>query len=114
MRSNKLRRKANITFHREVDNVSSKVEKLLDEIPDTRNNDLYLQWIYLLRFEEIEMPYIPYSKFKELSSIMETIRRCRQKLQNTEKKYPPTDLEVAMKRGWAEEDWRKYFGHSNA
>jgi hypothetical protein len=89
--------------------VQGRVERLLHNHPDTRNNDLYLQWLYLMEYEELDMPFVKYADMARLSSVMESIRRCRQKIQNTEKKYPPTDQEIAKRRGWAEEDWRAYF-----
>jgi hypothetical protein len=88
--------------------VQDKVERLLRMHPDTRNNDLYLQWLYLMEYERIPLPTLKFSKFIELSSVMESIRRCRQKLQNDMKMYPPTNLETAKRRGWAEEEWKEF------
>ena len=99
-----------MSFSAKLNRVQDKVERLLRMHPDTRNNDLYLQWLYLMEYERIPLPVLPYKRLLELSSIMESIRRCRQKLQNDMKMYPPTSEEVAKRRGWAEDEWRKHFG----
>jgi len=42
----------------------------------------------------------------------DAIKRIRASIQNnkTKPQYPPTDLAVAIKRGWQEEDWRNFLG----
>ena len=97
-----------MSIRENLDRVQDKVERLLRMHPDTRNNDLYLQWLYLLEYEQIPLPTLPYKRFQELSSIMESIRRVRQKIQNDFKMYPPTNKETALRRGWAEDEWRSY------
>jgi folate-dependent phosphoribosylglycinamide formyltransferase PurN len=39
------------------------------------------------------------------------VKRLRAKIQNEEHKYLPTSLEVAKRRGFAEEKWREYLGY---
>jgi hypothetical protein len=92
-----------------LDKVKDRVERLLELHPEARNNDLLLQWIYCFEYLKLDMPILPKKLLSEQPSLMESIRRVRQKIQNEEKLYPPTDLSVAKKRGWAEEEWRRYF-----
>jgi len=41
----------------------------------------------------------------------DNIKRIRAKLQNELKLYLPTDPTVARKRGWQEDEWRRYLGY---
>lgn len=42
----------------------------------------------------------------------DNIKRIRAKIQNVEKLYLPTDIDVAKKRGWNEQEWRSYLNGS--
>ena len=79
--------------------VKERVEYILKNYPDTRNNDLYLWLIYVRLFDKELSKYIrfiPYDVLEKAQSF-ETLRRCRQKLQE-EGKYLPTDPKVARRR----------------
>ena len=86
-----------------------RVEWLLYKYPNARNSDLYLTILYLRKFTELGkyIKYIPYRVIKQYEGIFETIRRCRQYVQNTLGKYPPTDEEVLRKRRKKARKYRK-------
>ena len=86
-----------------------RVEWLLYKYPNARNSDLYLTILYLRKFTELGkyIKYIPYNVIKRYDGIFETVRRCRQYVQNTLGKYPPTDEEVLRKRRKKARKYRK-------
>lgn len=43
--------------------------------------------------------------------VKDTIKRIRAKIQNDLKEFLPTDASVAKKRGWQEDEWRKFLGY---
>jgi hypothetical protein len=74
-----------------------KVEYILEHFPETRNNDNYLCNLYWKLVDGI----------KELDDVIyatspEVLRRARQKIQNEQGKYLPTDPDVRKKRRIAE------------
>ena len=46
------------------------VEYLLSKYPEAKNNDFYLQWLWLKEIESISLPDIPWRKFQELAGKM--------------------------------------------
>lgn len=78
----------------------------------TRNNDmsLYAHYLYTYFPGKIDEDangdaFIRLKDLKEMPT-MENIRRSRQIIQNDDRKYLPTDPEVARERGMKEKDWR--------
>lgn len=41
----------------------------------------------------------------------DNIKRIRAKIQNDLKEFLPTDPAIARKRGWQEDEWRKFLGY---
>lgn len=41
----------------------------------------------------------------------DNIKRIRAKIQNDLKEFLPTDPAIAKKRGWQEDEWRKFLGY---
>jgi len=81
-----------------VESVSEDLEKnkdrvfaLLSESIFARNNDLYLQILYLKKHLNIEMPFIPWNVIEANGGIMESIRRVRAEIQNDDEDFPPTE-----------------------
>ena len=84
---------------RRLKTIKDRVEWILENYPETRNDDFYLYIIYVREFEpelSKHIDYIPYNLIKKAPRF-ETIRRMRQKLQEAGL-YPPTDPEVMKKR----------------
>jgi len=81
-----------------------RVEYLLRRYPDTRNNDTYLEWLYMRKFHRLPLPFLT---MRQLASInLEGVRRARQKLQE-EGRYLPTNPEVMRRRRKLREAYRK-------
>lgn len=89
--------------------IKTRVIQLLTDHPHLRNNDFLLQLAYLRDHEGLKIEPLTFNRAQELSSIMESIRRCRQHIQNDEKRLVPTSHKVAMKRRWNSEEWRLYW-----
>lgn len=83
------------------------VEEILSEDDRAKNSDLWLILQFWQKKQHIKI-FVPYDKLSEMVS-PETIRRCRQHIQNTEKKFLPTDPSVMVHRRINEEAIRKYY-----
>ena len=79
------------------------VEYLLSKYPEAKNNDFYLQWLWLKEIESISLPDIPWRKFQELAGKMGSVRRARQKIQG-QGKFLPTDKVILDRR----KRWRTF------
>ena len=79
--------------------VKERVEYILRNYPESRNDDRYLWLLYVRLFEPELSKYIKFVPYEVLKSVVsfETIRRVRQLIQ-AEGKYLPTDPEVLRKR----------------
>lgn len=89
--------------------VKERVEYVLRNYPESRNDDFYLWLIYVRLFcKELAkyIDFIPYNVLKKAPKF-ETIRRVRQKIQNEEHRYLPTDPKVLRKRKLLSKTWRK-------
>jgi len=87
--------------------VKERVEWLLKNYPETRNDDRYLIILYLRYFTPMRryLDFVPYKVIKDLPSF-ETIRRVRQLIQE-KGKYLPTNPEVMRRRGRMMEAYRR-------
>jgi hypothetical protein len=74
------------------------VRDLLRRFPDARNNDFYLQWLYLQYYCGIDLPFLNWEKLEEISGRLETVRRVRQKIQNDDGEFLPTDPLILARR----------------
>lgn len=81
------------------------VKSLLDRFPDCRNDDDLLAWYFMRYTQGIELPWEDFQKIKSLK--LETVRRCRQFIQNDEGLYPPTDPQVLEKRRAKQKSFRR-------
>ena len=70
---------------------------LLEKYPDTKNNDFYLQWVWLKDIEKVDLPEMPWRKFEQLAGKMGSIRRARQKVQSMGK-HLPSDKKIFERR----------------
>ncbi|MHA1407948.1 MAG: hypothetical protein ACTSSG_11300 [Candidatus Heimdallarchaeaceae archaeon] len=92
---------------KELKQIKDQVLFLLEHYPASRNNDFYLQVLWLKYFAGIKIPYIDWGKIGDLSGKLETVRRNRQKIQNEMCLYLPTDPEILRKRRKKEKAYRK-------
>lgn len=79
---------------KEFKKVSKIVTELMREDLRCRNDDKWLTYRVMRRFTNI---FIAFDDFKKIPAF-ETIKRCRAKIQNEHKLYPPTDPKVLAKR----------------
>lgn len=89
---------------KELDLLYNIVNEELRQDERCRNDDLYLLWKVWRKFSPV---YIPFDDFSKIPPA-ESITRVRRKIQNTERRYPPTNNEIAMKRGIRQEEFRAW------
>lgn len=101
----------------EIKTVKAMVERVLEEIPSTRNSDkeltIQLWQIFFsehIFYERGEKACIRLESIWDLPS-QDSIKRVRAEIQNVEKRLIPTDPEVAEARGWLMDDWKKALGY---
>lgn len=97
----------------ELKTFKDQVLYLLEKYPNTRDNDFYLQWLWLKIFRRLPLPFLDYKLIQGISGGMESVRRVRQKIQN-DPDHPcflPTDPDVRLKRGIKEETFRRVIHH---
>lgn len=101
----------------EIKTLKSKVEFILEKHPESRNSDKVLT---ILLWKEFCIDYIRVDDrgrdWLYLDNIMELpsqdgIKRVRADIQNVDKRFLPTSLEVAKERGWLEIEWKKALGY---
>lgn len=91
--------------------VKEQVCELLERYPQSRNNDFYLQWLWLRSYGGLsDLPFLEWDEIKHLSGKFETIRRVRQKIQHVEGRFPPTDPDVVKRRLAREKEFRRSVG----
>lgn len=73
------------------------VEYLLERFPETRENDFYLQYLWLKVFGKLNLPFIEWNTIRDMSGTLETVSRVRRKIQNEYGKFLPSD-DVRMQR----------------
>jgi hypothetical protein len=84
----------------EFKTVKAIVEFLLKSDERCRNDDKWLTYRVFRYFTKI---YIPFEDFSKIPAF-ETVKRTRAYIQNVEKKYIPTDLNVLAKRQRREQE----------
>ena len=95
--------------------LKSKVEKILEDIPKTRNSDIELtKQIWKTFFPEKIIDHNGHDVVA-LNVLIDlpredNVKRIRAKVQNEEGKFLPTDEKVAIKRGLNKLKWRKDLG----
>ena len=95
-------------------NLKMKVEAILREFPQSRNDDRWLAcklWAvyypeYIVR-QDNDPAMVRLEDIVKLPS-QDTIARYRQIVQNVDKEYLPTKIEVIRRRKMNEEEWRAY------
>jgi len=76
----------------------AQVEYLLRKYPQTRDNDFYLQYMWMKTFGRMNnLPFIDWNVIKDISGTLETISRVRRKIQNEDHRYLPSE-EVQRQR----------------
>jgi len=94
----------------ELVKTKDQVRYLLEKYPHTRNHDFYLQLMWLKVFGCVQIPYLDWSMIKAFSGRLETVRRVRQKIQNEDREFLPTDPEILRRRRVREAEYRSVIG----
>lgn len=94
---------------RELYTTQMRVEDLLRSEPELRNSDklLTLRVIEQIAREHKMWVHIPRELLEHLPAF-ESVKRCRAKLQNDERRYLPTDPQVRRQRRIRAEDFRSW------
>ena len=79
----------------EIHTVKEAVIHLLEQFPEARNNDTYLEWLFLRYVRKIDLPWESFEKLRSFS--LETVRRCRQLIQSGGN-FLPTNPDVLRRR----------------
>ena len=105
----------------DIRTLKDRVDFILETIPPTRNSDKLLTIHVWQKFHsdlldvshdgQRKRVMIPIEKVMDLPS-QDGIKRVRADIQNVEKRFPPTDPEIAKERGWLEDEWKKALGYS--
>lgn len=86
-----------------------RVEKLLDEIPELRDNDAKLVWTYWEIYETSgNLQSISREQYVNLLTDADTIKRLRRVIQNDENRYLPNNPEVRIQRKIKQDKWELY------
>jgi len=96
--------------------LKGKVWHVLEKYPSSRNSDTLLTNLIWGLFYEKYLIKLPDGKVAILLENLyelptqDDIKRIRAHIQNKMHRFPPTNWEVAKKRKWLEEKWRKLLG----
>jgi len=90
--------------------IRANIIKLLKEDERCRNDDKWLIFRYVREVQGIDL-YIPFDDFKRMIPF-ESVRRIRALIQNTEKKFLPTDAEIRKRRLINDEEWRQWLAQA--
>lgn len=95
--------------YQQIKTLKKKVEYCLNKYPNTRNSDITLMITIWKEFHDISNQI----NLEQLYSLPreDNIKRIRSTFQSN-RKYLPTEKEVAIKRGLYEENWRVYLGYN--
>ncbi len=86
----------------------------LENFPETRDSDVTLTARVWCVFCHEQLAQFGGAAFEAVENLLmmlpreDHIKRIRAMVQNEERCFLPRTLEVAKKRGWAEEEWLKY------
>ena len=101
-----------------VNALKAKVLATLERYPETRNDDVVLTlqiWksYYYQRIitGQNGHQYIDLAAVRDLPR-EDHVKRVRAVIQNEERKFLPITVEVAIKRGMSEEEWRRALGYN--
>lgn len=86
----------------ELKHKKDRVSYILEHFPDARNNDNTLCLIYWKLVDKVERV-----EDIQFATKAEVLRRARQKIQNDNKKFPPTSEDIIIKRRMQAEHMRQ-------
>lgn len=98
--------------------LKKEVEYCLEKYEKARNSDIYLTnavWIHFYKdfLRMYDNDWCLPLKYNGYVASRDDIKRIRAKIQNDEKRFLPTNWEVAKKRKWKEQEYYEYFKNDN-
>lgn len=81
------------------------IENILKNNPQARNSDKLLTYLFMKHYIGDISLFIPFSEFKQIPPLA-NCQKIRQRIQNKEHKYEPTDDKVVMQRQNHQEEMR--------
>lgn len=100
------------------DKLYEKVLEILKDNPESRNSDIRLTMDVWIRYHDSRLFEHDEKRAVYLKDLYDLpredhVKRIRAKIQNDEKKYPPTQWEIAKRRGFLEDEWRVLMGYAS-
>lgn len=89
--------------------VKDQVYNILEEHPETRNDDRLLLLAYWSKINGIKIPAETAMLFAQYATSPESITRVRRKIQS-QGLFPPTEEDVIKQRRQREQDMREHYG----
>ncbi len=104
-----------------IDTLKSQVLKIMKEYPKARDSDQWLTLKIWCMYYPSRIHYIdgitesPYAFLRDIMDLPreDNVKRVRAIIQNVDKMFLPTSLEVAKQRKINEQEWRDYILKSN-
>lgn len=102
-----------------IQNVAEMVEAVLCTVPESRNSDITLTievWKsycsdVLMYHPETNEPYVSLARLFDLPR-EDHIKRIRAKIQNVERRYLPTKVEILIERAKLSDEWKQFLGYT--
>lgn len=96
--------------------LEKQVRHILSTDEKSRNSDIRLTQMIWWHFYRSQMKMLDGKVYVNVADLFrlpreDNIKRIRAKIQNDLKEFLPTDASVAKKRGWQEDEWRKFLGY---
>jgi hypothetical protein len=96
--------------------LEKQIRETLERDERSRNSDIRLTHAIWVTYYRKHIKMIDGKCYVDMKAMYElpredNIKRIRAKIQNELLEFLPTDPEVARKRGWEIDDWRKYLGY---
>jgi len=98
-------------------NLQNKIEHILKLYPESRNSDIVLMtklWECFYNNYLLQLNGESYLKLSNLYDVprLDDISRIRRKIQNEERMYLPTDIEILIERARMSRDWKRFLGYA--
>jgi len=101
----------------DIKTLKQQIEYVLENQPETRNSDKLLTISIWRIFHKDLLCHVdrvgetvPIYNILDLPS-ESSVTRIRAMVQNRDKRFLPTDIDIAIERGWRESDWKIAMGY---
>ena len=102
--------------YRQIKTLKEQVKYVLEHNAETRNSDITLTIEVWKTFQPYLIGFNGQQRYIALEALYDlpredNIKRIRAHFQNVKKRFLPTELSVALKRGITEDEWRVSMGY---